>query len=265
MFRALVHGKLSREQANMEDLVTSLVFGTLEHCEPSWIAGFLRRAQLSNGTRPLHTLAEPVKVVWEFWPWIHEDGCIGCEPDVSLQLQLPEGRHVDLFLEIKFLSGKSSRDDLLTPTSEQERLPARDQLAREWQNLRKRTQQTQADDAWLLYVTPDIVMPTRDLAEAQQELLRKDKISGHIAWLSLRELHPLLRGARSGWLTSLRTALERLELLPFQGISKARHRERASWSFVRFEFKRRSSSLSWSFGGFQWTRRPMLFDWRFSK
>jgi len=260
MFRALVHGKLSREQANMEDLVTSMVFGTLEHCEPTWIAKFLRRARLADGSRPLHALPEPTAVIWEFWPWVHEAGCIGCEPDVSLQLHLPEGRRIDLFIEVKFRSGKSSHDDLLTPSAERERLPAKDQLAREWQNLRARST---VDDAWLVYVTPDIVMPALDIEEAQQELLRKDMRCGQMAWLSLRELHLLLRDHSAGWLASLKGALERLDLLSFEGVSPARPRTRFSWTFVRFEFRRHASSLSWSFGGFQWPRRSAVLQWRF--
>ena len=34
MLSALLHGKLSREQENMEDILTSIVFDTLRHLPP---------------------------------------------------------------------------------------------------------------------------------------------------------------------------------------------------------------------------------------
>ncbi len=37
MIPALLHGKLSREQENMEDILTSIVFGVLKHLPPELI------------------------------------------------------------------------------------------------------------------------------------------------------------------------------------------------------------------------------------
>ena len=58
---------------------------------------------------------------------IEEPGCILCESDLIIRLDDKTGRHL-IFVEAKYLSGKSSEEDLSIEEPY-------DQLAREWDNL----------------------------------------------------------------------------------------------------------------------------------
>ena len=84
MLEALLHGKLSREQENMEDILTSNVFGLLRYLPPSdGLLQFLGMGRMRDGRQPLANLPEDTTAEYEFWPWIKESGN-GCEPDVLL-------------------------------------------------------------------------------------------------------------------------------------------------------------------------------------
>jgi hypothetical protein len=229
MLEAFLRGKLSRSQENMEDLVTSMLFGILRHLDPVHFAAFVRQATLPDGTAPLTSLPTVTDATWAFWPWMAEQGCHGCEPDVLVDLTLTDGRRVTVLVEVKYLSGKSSFDDRLRPIDAAEKIPARDQLAREWENLGVRSGKHMAD-AWVLFVTPDIVLPAADIYAAQRELREKNKPPGNIAWVSLRSLWSVVQLDRSPWLADIRSALKRLDLLPFEGILRPEHGE-LRWSF----------------------------------
>ena len=105
MFEALLHGKLSKKQESMEDLLTSMVFGTLQCSSPHLLGSILRSASTSDGTRPFARLPPIARATYRFWPAMLEEGCRFCEPDVLIDIE--EGRLLPL-VEAKFRSGKSS-------------------------------------------------------------------------------------------------------------------------------------------------------------
>jgi len=244
----------------MEDLLTSMIFGTLEHCDPRWVAAYLREARLGDGRRPLANLPDPSSLLWRFWPPMTAAGFDFCEPDVLIEMTLETGRRLAVLIEMKYLSGKSSFDDLEEPIAGGEQLRVKDQLAREWQHL----QAHPADERWVIYITKDSVMPIDDVEAAQAELLRKTQSAGAIAWLSLRSLLPVLPVRDTGWLGTLASAMRRLDLIPFEGIAVPTRRGRLPWSFGGYDFRRRSQPPAWSFG-FDWPRGTPSLQWRFER
>lgn len=257
----------------MEDLVTSSIFGTLQHLDTAHFLSFIRLAQLLNRSKPLADLlaGSGWKCDFRFWPWLGSFGLEGCEPDVQVTLTASDQRRVHLLLEMKYLSGKSSFDDGERPASEEQSVPARDQLAREWVNLKAIAN---GEPAWVLYITPALVMPAEDIEEAQRELVEKRKGAGNIAWLSLSWLLPVIRNASDPWLKSLTRALELLDLQPFEGITKPSG-ARCTWRFGRahaWGWARASPELPWFFGrsaqAGQWAWTPTTsstpFKWRFT-
>jgi hypothetical protein len=114
MLRALIHSKLSRDQENMEDILTSNVFGTLRYLSTAEvILSFLAKASTLNGDFPLAGLSARSKVDFEFWPWLTAPSCAGCEPDVLLRVDSPAGGKYLVLIEAKYRSGKSSKADLI--------------------------------------------------------------------------------------------------------------------------------------------------------
>lgn len=83
MLQALLRGKLSREQENLEDILTSNVFGALGYLDPKdGPLPFLALAETASGDRDfawISELAPSVKVsaTYEFWPWWEKPGCYG--------------------------------------------------------------------------------------------------------------------------------------------------------------------------------------------
>jgi hypothetical protein len=109
MLQAFLHGKLSRTQENMADLITSMFFGTLQYLPAEYFGSFVRQAKLPDGSEPLRNLPDVVAgASWLFWPWLAEEGCHGCEPDVLIDLQLANGENLVVLLEVKYLSGSDT-------------------------------------------------------------------------------------------------------------------------------------------------------------
>ena len=80
MLMALLRGKLSREQENLEDILTSNVFGLLKYLPPEeGLFPFLSHAQTLDGRRPLEGAVPGAKVEYQFWPWYAEEDCNACE------------------------------------------------------------------------------------------------------------------------------------------------------------------------------------------
>ena len=75
---ALLKGKLSRAQENMEDILTSNVFGLFQYLPAELgLLPFLALAEDETGNRPLAFLAGEQacacrSVDYEFWPWLEE-------------------------------------------------------------------------------------------------------------------------------------------------------------------------------------------------
>jgi hypothetical protein len=143
MLKALLHGKLSREQENMEDIVTSNVFGTVQYlANSSDLIQFLSKAALLNRETgqeglPLGDLPSNAHIEFEFWPWLNDHVCAGCEPDVLLRVDSGGDRRYLILIEVKYHSGKSSEASETTEqtNSGDATKKAEDQLAKEWQQL----------------------------------------------------------------------------------------------------------------------------------
>jgi len=214
MIEAFLHGKLSCEQQNMEDLLTSCVFGLLGYVPASeGLFPFLRKARTLTGKFPLQPLLSNNASVRtrEYWPWWtrHRDDQEGCEPDVVLTLD----GHVPamVLVEAKYRSGKSSEEDEDTEKVE-------DQLAREWIQLASRCGNR---FPFLVYLTADVVMPMESIEESLHVLQGTYKHKGTpepmIGWLSWREIPGLFNLSSNPLLRDLVLLAKRLDLDFFSG------------------------------------------------
>src|ERR1700730_3330355 len=227
MIEAFVHGKLSREQENMEDILTSSVFGLLKHA-PVSLRRFLSRASLPDGSRPLSSLERGRRGRIRFWPWLQGNGVLPCEPDVSIEVEMDESNRL-LLIEAKFLSGKSSfAEPGIGPAPPDHR--ANDQLAREWQNLALLDRQ-----GWVIYLTCDYCIPVKEIEESQRDLPLHD---GRICWLSCRDiLHVEPESVETAFLNDVQVLLTRLDLRPFLGI-RIPDGSPPDWSFRTSQWRR---------------------------
>jgi len=229
MLMAILRGKLSREQENMEDVLTSNVFGLLRYLAPEeGLLPFLQQAKSSDGEKPFEDLTSVDSVGYEFWRWYEEGDCIGCEPDVVLRMDEPSGRKWIVLIEAKYRSGKSSEaDDALEDPY--------DQLAREWDNLTHIAEHEHAVSL-LIYLTADIGCPREDIEKSKDEY--ESKRSGlpqhrpfRCAWLSWRHLIPALEKSTGPIVEDLRALNGRLGLIFFGGISPIEHIGPITWQF----------------------------------
>jgi len=242
MLQALLRGKLSREHEEIEDILTSNVFGLLQYCDPSLVVKFLSAVRWvgddQSGSR-LTTAANIILVDWQFWPFWSEPGCNPCEPDLVLTITI-EGQPVALLLiEAKLNSAKSSTaDDTPIPS---------DQLAKEWDNLAARATASGLLPI-LVYLTGHFSCPLSEITDAVDELWRKRKQRPTIGWLSWRDLPPILRRAPKTPLhDDLVSLLERMDLTYFGGLSPID-----------------PTPINWAFGlGFTWNIATPDKMWRF--
>lgn len=216
MLDALLRGHLSREQENMEDILTSNVFGLLKYLPAEkGLLPFLAGAEDIDGEMPLAFLAKAQGVEeqrYEFWPNWNYTGEGTCEPDLVLRLSWP-GRKLLIVVEAKFHSGKSSG-----PDEKSEAL--KDQLAREWDNG-VRVAQAEGREPWLVYVTTDAGCPVRDLREsiAEYKAKRNDEPPPRILWLSWRRISEVYRDSTDPILVDLMRLAKRLNLVSFSGFT----------------------------------------------
>ncbi len=240
MLQAIFKGKLSREQENMEDVLTSNVFGLLRYVEPeNGILKFLSLAEDIDGGHPLSGLAEQGDIVqqditYTFWPWWDEPNCNGCEPDVVLELNYSSGKSLLILIEAKYLSGKSSEAD-------PEAQLVTDQLAREWVNLRSISKR-EGRTPILIYLTGGTGFPRGDIDNACKELNKKvpDSIPS-IYWLSWRHLYSICTDTDNLMLRDLKALLDRLGMRFFNG-----------WGFSY-----QPGTSNWKFGNL-----PKKFNWQ---
>ncbi len=249
MIPAFLKGKLSKEQENLEDLLTSCVFGVLRYLPANdGLLRYLQLAQYPDGRMLLeHTLSLGT-TKYDFWPWLQDDDCPGAEPDVLIQILDEAGKHYTLLVEAKFRSGKSSF------ALEEAPVPV-DQLAREWDNLLRLCAKS-GSIPLMLYLTADTSIPKQDLSESAKEFTSKrpdlaDKQPFCCAWLSWRHLSDAFGKAQDLMQADLVALVERLGLVFFRGVSLITPRP-ISWSFDQgistFNFRIPSmSDFSWSF------------------
>lgn len=244
MLMALLKGKLSREQENMEDILTSNVFGLLKY-RPEEVAllPFLRLARTPEDVAPLADLPNGKTAEYEFWPkWSTATG-VFCQPDVVLRLTVPDGPRKLVLIEAKYRSGKSGEADY------QEETPPNDQLAKEWDSLAIRAQKEGAEP-FLLYLTADIGRPSEEIEASQTEYRQKYGGEAKIVWISWRHLEACLLNTTDPILQDLRQVLWKLELYFFGGFTSVGLVPHIAWSF-------QPPSFNWSIGPIR------QVDWRF--
>jgi hypothetical protein len=176
VLQAQLREKLTRKEEDLEDLLTSNVFGSAKYVpSEDALLPLLATSIDMNGNAPCIPVGTVSSVKYQFWPWIQEQGCKGCEPDVLVRVQFSNGKKMTMFIEAKYRSDKSSEaTDAGSPT---------DQLAREWDNLACLAARENAMP-FLLYITADMGLPSDSIAASRQEYARKQKKDMNIFWIS---------------------------------------------------------------------------------
>jgi len=250
MIQALLHGKLSREQENMEDLLTSNVFGLLAHVPLDvGLFPFLSFARDLNGRAfPIAELSRQ-RPLFHYWPQHQHADCVFCEPDLEIQL----GPDAMIFVECKYLSGKSSE-------GRPEPLPPYDQLARQWDNLTHLVKNTSTRPI-LIYLTADVGCPIRELRASEKDYASKRPNSitpFECFWLSWRHLSELLR-SHHDIIGEIQSLLGHLELHFFRGFTPVTQPECLTWKFAGV--KRKAEKI---FDGFT-PLSPRVVSWKFGQ
>ena len=224
MFIAQIRNKLTRKEEQMEDLLTSNVFGLWRYLPAELgLLQLLETAKNCEG-QGIPMPYEVAETHLDFWPWLREGASKGCEPDVLIDLVGSDGKKCLVLIEAKHLSGKSSIATNVTD----EPLPT-DQLAREMLNLRLLAQRNSADSHALVYVTSDAGLPIKDLSNAITELTDKTGVGSadQFYWTSWRVLPQILRAVELSardpvekkLVGNLRIILDQMGLDYFRGIS----------------------------------------------
>ena len=227
MIQALIHGKLSREQENMEDILTSNVFGALRYNQSHDILlRFLKHARTPSGKSLLEGADTIASVEYIFWPSYADcDEAHFCQPDLELRMVLKDRSKHRLFIEAKFNSGKSSLDEEAEDREEadepiQESPRSRDQLAKEWAQLVRIVGDDEDHHAALIYLTADTAPPLSELEESAQaaERVRKNStLQFECFWLSWRHLYSVLKSDHGPVEADLLKMLDHLQPHFFRG------------------------------------------------
>ncbi len=229
MLQAILHGKLSSSIENMEDVLTSCVFGSFEHLDcDDGLGSFIREARGSDpNCHPFENL-KILKAEYEFWPYWSETGYENCEPDVVLRLQDADGQRLMILVEVKYLSGKSAYANYQTeaPT---------DQLAKEWDHL-VRIADKEKYIPKLVYVTADVIFPKDDISEAAKEFeTKRVEISKthpfECWWISWRSLYRILERLDGVLPDQLRKLAIKLNFREFDGYSDLRGTLAIHWQY----------------------------------
>ena len=166
MISALTRGKLSTQQENMEDILTSCVFDALRLVNPAdGVIPLLSDAIFwSDKTRKLGHISSTHSheaVGFDFWPRYSAPGINACEPDVVITF---EAAKAIVLIEAKLHSEKSSYpDDDPFPN---------DQLAREWDQLLVEAERL-GYEPFLVYLTTDVRIPRASIKESVEEFTKK--------------------------------------------------------------------------------------------
>lgn len=265
MLQAQLKGKLTRREEDMEDLLTSNVFGSIKYLPPEdGLLPILVNSQDSDGNPPNFDLQNINDVTYHFWPWIEKPGCFGCEPDVHIIMNLTNGSKVIVFVEAKYLSPKSSGPD-------GERKAPYDQLAREWDNLQEVSAQEGAKP-FFLYVTAHLGYPMSDFLDSVKDYKKYKQKEMSMYWISWRKLPGLFACAeKDSILYDLVGVLRRLGLTFYEGIMPLEpvhiewsFKAAGSWDWTSYE----DCDIHWNFKlnkCFIWECHVEPIKWRFIK
>ncbi len=238
MLQAMLGGKLSSRQENMEDVLTSCVFGCFRYMDPNdGLVPLLRQARGHDpNERPFAGLTISKQPGYEFWPFWGADGYRNCEPDVVVTCDDESGNQWLVLIEVKYRSGKSAYAD------EESEVPT-DQLAKEWDQLVAVAKESGRKPI-LVYITSDVTYPSDDIAGAASEYQHKRRQAANYEpmqcyWLSWRSLYRLFQDSSDVIGQDLAALASRLGLREFDGFSPIQSGIGIEWRY--------SVSFSWAF------------------
>lgn len=269
MLEAMLHGKLTREEEGLEDLLTSNTFGLMKYLPPE--AMLIPFLSLAKDPLTDHRLANwlqgtPKVERFRFWPPLSHPDCISCEPDVDIVFLHADGTRTWVLIEAKYRSGKSSEAMVGTEKPN-------DQLAREFDNLKSISQEKGIERCAVVYLTTVYTCPQNELDESVNEYKRKRGSNPYLYWLSWRMLYDVLESADfpdNGILEDLRKLMLNLNLTMFRRLrfgdlnkpewSFERVPRYWSWDVLKPEWAFTHMELSWNWCPFQKPEK-----WHFEK
>jgi hypothetical protein len=231
MLMALIHKKLSWHQENMEDILTSNVFGMLRYLPPQKVLfPFLAQAapiddERNHPLRELRNLGLEAQVSFSFWPGLEEERCEFAEPDVLLEVRRCQPMHA---------TGRHRPSHLILIEAKYHAGTPRGQLPKEWRNLESLPKEKGAQ-SWLVYLTADFGCPSEWVKECFATAVPKG-----VLWLSWRHLRSVLKDRmgkdRMGKgerliRDDLAEMLSWMNLTFYEGISAPNYEPPLGWSF----------------------------------
>jgi hypothetical protein len=157
---AVTKGKISRSGSNLtngsEDLLTASVFGPIRYfpSEMLLLPILIRAKNLNGKSYEPKTIVDNTELNVEFWPRYPRS-----EPDVSIKI----GEKELIFVEAKFLSGKSGAFHADDEESNSGSAISSDQLAREWVDLKNTAK---FKNKSLIYLTAHRTIPDNDIEDS---------------------------------------------------------------------------------------------------
>jgi hypothetical protein len=231
LLQALLKGKLTRKEENLEDLLTSNVFGAIEYVPFEDGLSPLLKHCVNKRDEPLFAETPKVKEVhYQFWPWLNEVKNSECEPDVLITVVIDNGQKMSILVEAKFHSGKSSEAIQETESNEHS-LILNDQLVVEWENLVTLAKRKRSIPV-LLYVPADIGFPTKSIEDSCREYKTCRYEDMNIFWISWRKLPNLFMSSDKKILLDLVGVLKKLSLVSFEKI-KCIKPPQVTWTFQK--------------------------------
>lgn len=247
MFQAQLKGKLSRQEEDLEDLLTSNVFGALKYISyEEGLLPLLHSIVDEYGNHPLRQIHNIQFARYEFWPFLNEPNCIPCEPDVLINIEETSGNKYLILIEAKYLSRKSS------PASEDDK-PA-DQLAKEWDNLLSYSNKKRIEP-FLIYITAHTEIPIGDISESKKEYSEKRGSDIKVGWLSWRMIIDIFKESQNEIIKDLISILKKQGLILFRGFSKIPDYK------IGWEFRPNLADITF----FYWKMQTEPIDWEFLK
>ena len=210
MIHAELNGKDSTKSrmSDMEDVITSNVFGVLGNIDPVVLSSFIQKAGLPGQAQGPFDL--------QFWPndFIGIKESWACEPDLIIS-----GQGILLFVEAKLGAefGKGADYEF-----------EGNQLQREYTALEKYQSETPADGRYLLVVTSDILKPQdKIMAQFDNNIPCNVRwINWQQAWRTLAEcLGQVSCQVSLKWMQLLKELLEKKGLDEFVGIGSIKLQE----------------------------------------
>jgi hypothetical protein len=239
MIEALNKGKLSREQENMEDIITSIVFGMFKYLPPEiGLFKFLSFASGKNEEDKLNIDFSKCKnVEYKFWETLSEYNN-SCEPDVLISFSDNEHKYL-LLIEAKYNSGKSSKED--------EKESVKDQLAREYMNLLYYSKRNNKVPI-MIYLTKDVCRPNLEIEESKMEITKKHGEVNEIYWLSWRHITQIGKSDNLILNDLIELFSEHLKLFFYKGFQFSETRAICRWKFEQiFNWNITKSKTLWKF------------------